>query len=155
MLTYCRKHRGRIQFLVVYMLDRFARNQYDHHALKAYLQKLGITLRAVAQPIDDSATGQLMDGILAAFNEFDNNVRRERCTTGMKAAANRGRWVFPTPLGYRKALKPDGEKTLELHPETAPFIRQAFEMAASGLHGVGDILRELAGAGSPAAGAVR
>ena len=60
------------------MLDRFARNQYDHHALKAHLQKLGITLRAVAQPIDDSSTGQLMDGILAAFSEFDNNVRRER-----------------------------------------------------------------------------
>lgn len=63
MLTYCRTHRGRIHFLVVYMLDRFARNQYDHHALKAYLQKLGITLRAVAQPIDDSATGKLMDGV--------------------------------------------------------------------------------------------
>ena len=143
MLTYCRTHRGRIHFLVVYMLDRFARNQYDHHALKAYLQKLGITLRAVAQPIDDSVTGKLMDGILAAFNEFDNNVRRERCTTGMQAAAKRGRWVFPTPLGYRVALKPDGEKTLELQPETAPFIRQAFEMAATGLHGVGEILREL------------
>src|SRR5690606_21156940 len=75
--------------------------------------------------------------------EFDNNVRRERCTTGMQAAAKRGRWVFPTPLGYRVALKPDGEKTLELQPETAPFIRQAFEMAATGLHGVGEILREL------------
>ncbi len=143
MLTYCRTHRGRLHFLVVYMLDRFARNQYDHHALKAYLQKLGITLRAVAQPIDDSVTGKLMDGILAAFNEFDNNLRRERCVGGMQAAAKRGRWVFPTPLGYRVALKPDGEKTLEPQPDTAPLIRQAFEMAATGLHGVGEILREL------------
>ena len=143
MLTYCRTHRGRIHFLVVYMLDRFARNQYDHHALKAYLQKLGITLRAVAQPIDDSVTGKLMDGILAAFNEFDNNVRRERCTTGMRAAASRGRWVFPPPLGYRIALKADGTKTIEPDPDAAPLIRHAFQMAASGLHGVAEITREL------------
>ena len=75
MLTYCRTHRGRIHFLVVYMLDRFARNQYDHHALKAYLQKLGITLRAVAQPIDDSATGKLMDG---SFRMVWGGVQRVR-----------------------------------------------------------------------------
>ena len=122
---------------------RFARNQYDHHALKSLLQKLGITLRAVAQPIDDSATGQLMDGILAAFSEFDNNMRRERCVTGMQAAASRGRWVFPPPLGYQVALKPDGTKTIEPDPKTAPLIRHAFEMAASGLHSVADILREM------------
>lgn len=143
MLTYCRTHRGRIHFLVVYMLDRFARNQYDHHALKAYLQKLGITLRAVAQPIDDSATGKLMDGILAAFNEFDNNVRRERCVGGMQAAASRGRWVFPPPLGYRVALKADGAKTIEPDPQAAPLVRHAFAMAASGLHSVAEILREV------------
>ena len=143
MLSYCRQHRGRIHFLVVYMLDRFARNQYDHHALKALLQKLGITLRAVAQPIDDSATGILMDGILAAFSEFDNNLRRERCVTGMQAAASKGRWVFPPPLGYRAGLKPDGTKTIAPDPETGPLIRHAFEMAASGLHSGADILSEM------------
>jgi DNA invertase Pin-like site-specific DNA recombinase len=132
MLSYCRSHRGRIQFLVVYMLDRFARNQYDHHALKAYLLKLGITLRALAQPIDDSVTGKLMEGILAAFNEFDNNVRRERCTTGMKAAASRGRWIFPPPLGYRIALRADGGKTIEPDPEVGPLVRHGFPNGGCG-----------------------
>ena len=125
------------------MLDRFARNQYDHHALKASLMKLGITLRSVAQPIDDSATGQLMDGILAAFSEFDNNLRRDRTLTGMKAAAEKGRWTFPTPLGYRKALKPNGTKTIEPDPEVAPLIRKAFELAASGLCELSDVLDEM------------
>jgi hypothetical protein len=45
------------------VLDRFARNQYGHHALKAHFQKLGIALRAVAPPIDDGATTKLMDGV--------------------------------------------------------------------------------------------
>ncbi len=143
MLSFCRKRKGHVQFLVVYMLDRFARNQYDHHALKAYLMKLGITLRSVAQPIDDSATGQLMDGILAAFSEFYNNLRRDRTLTGMKAAAEKGRWTFPTPLGYRKALKPNGTKTIEPDPEVAPLIRKAFELAASGLCELSDVLDEM------------
>lgn len=143
MLAYCRKRQGHIQFLVVYMLDRFARNQYDHHALKAYLMKLGITLRAVAQPIDDSSTGQLMEGILAAFSEFDNNMRRERTVTGMKAALEKGKWVFPTPVGYRKELMPDGSKNLAPDPEKAPLVRKAFEMAASGVYEPADILEEL------------
>ena len=143
MLAYCRKREGHIQLLVVYMLDRFARNQYDHHALKAYLMKLGITLRAVAQPIDDSSTGQLMDGILAAFSEFDNNMRRERCVAGMQAAASRGRRVFPPPLGYYVALKPDGSKTIQPDPDTAPLIQHAFEMAASVLYSVAEILGEM------------
>lgn len=143
MLSYCRKQRGQIHFVVVYVLDRFARNQYDHHALKAFLAKLGVTLRSVAQPIDDSATGLLMDGILAAFSEFDNNLRRERCVSGMLAAASRGRWIFPPPLGYRIALKRDGSKTIEPDPEVAPLIARAFEMAASGLHGVAQVVREM------------
>src|ERR1700680_3042928 len=67
----------------------------------------------------------------------------ERCVTGMQAAASRGRWVFPPPLGYRVALKPDGTKTIEPDPETAPLVRHAFQMAASGLYSVADILREV------------
>jgi site-specific DNA recombinase len=105
--------------------------------------KLGITLRAVAQPIDDSATGQLMDGILAAFSEFDNNLRRDRTLTGMKAAAEKGRWTFPTPLGYRNAFKANGTKTIEPEPEVAPLIRKAFELAASGLHELVDVVDEM------------
>ena len=45
MLSFCRKRKGHVQFLVVYMLDRFARNQYDHHALQAYPTKTGLKPR--------------------------------------------------------------------------------------------------------------
>jgi hypothetical protein len=44
----------------------------------------------------------------------------------MKAAAEKGRWTFPTPLGYRRAFKPNGTKTIEPEPEVAPLIRKAF-----------------------------
>lgn len=106
MLTYCRTHRGRIHFLVVYMLDRFARNQYDHHALKAYLQKLGITLRAVAQPIDDSATGKLMDGVDRMSWGGVQRVRQQRppgALRGRDAGGGESR-----PLGLPAAARLSG-----------------------------------------------
>jgi DNA invertase Pin-like site-specific DNA recombinase len=83
LLTYCRQNKGRIQALVVYNVTRFARERYDHVVLRAYLHKLGVTLRSVTEPIDDSSTGKLMEGVLAAFAQFDNDQKAERTLAGM------------------------------------------------------------------------
>jgi hypothetical protein len=45
--------------LVVYNLTRFAREKYDHFALRAHLKSLGISLRSATEPIDDTSTGKL------------------------------------------------------------------------------------------------
>jgi DNA invertase Pin-like site-specific DNA recombinase len=56
-------------------LTRFARDKYDHFALRSHLQSLGISLRSAPEPIDDTSTGKLMECGLAAFAQFDNDVR--------------------------------------------------------------------------------
>jgi len=45
----------------VYNLTRFAREKYDHFALRAHLKSLGISLRSATEPIDDTSTGKLME----------------------------------------------------------------------------------------------
>lgn len=92
LLTYCRTHKGRVHFLVVFNLTRFARDKYDHFALRSHLQSLGISLRSATEPIDDTSTGKLMEGVLAAFAQFDNDVRSDRTRAGMRAALELGRW---------------------------------------------------------------
>jgi DNA invertase Pin-like site-specific DNA recombinase len=67
LLTYCRLNKGRVHFVVVFNLTRFARDKYDHFALRSHLQSLGISLRSATEPIDDTSTGKLMEGVLAAF----------------------------------------------------------------------------------------
>jgi hypothetical protein len=67
LLQYCRLHKGKVQFVVVFNLTRFAREKYDHFALRAHLKSLGISLRSATEPIDDTSTGKLMEGVLAAF----------------------------------------------------------------------------------------
>jgi DNA invertase Pin-like site-specific DNA recombinase len=40
LLTYCRLNKGRVHFVVVFNLTRFARDKYDHFALRSHLQSL-------------------------------------------------------------------------------------------------------------------
>jgi len=118
-------------FLVVYNLTRFAREKYDHFALRAFLKSLGISLRSATEPIDDTSTGKLMEGVLAAFAQFDNDVRAERTRAGMRAALEQGRWTFVPPLGYLNAPKWAG-KSLIADPERGELVKRAFEEFATG-----------------------
>src|SRR6266568_4027783 len=63
LLQFCRKNKSTVQFVVVFDVTRFAREKYDHFALRAHLKSLGISLRSATEPIDDTSTGKLMEGV--------------------------------------------------------------------------------------------
>jgi DNA invertase Pin-like site-specific DNA recombinase len=50
LLNYCRTHKGKVHFVIVYNLTRFAREKYDHFGLRALLKSLGISPRSVTEP---------------------------------------------------------------------------------------------------------
>jgi site-specific DNA recombinase len=146
LLKYCRTRKGKVHFVVVYNLTRFAREKYDRFALRAHLQSLGISLRSATEPIDDTSTGKLMEGVLAAFAQFDNDVRSDRTRAGMRAALELGRWTFPAPLGYLNA--PKWSKTsLVLDPERGPLVRRAFEDLATGKYTKQEVIARATEAG--------
>jgi site-specific DNA recombinase len=97
----------------------------------AHLKSLGISLRSATEPIDDTSTGTLMEGVLAAFAQFDNDLRSDRTRAGMRAALELGRWTFLAPLGYMNAPRAMG-KSLIPDPERAPLVRRAFQDFATG-----------------------
>ena len=130
LLTFCRLNKGRVHFVVVFNLTRFARDKYDHFALRSLLQSLGISLRSATEPIDDTSTGKLMEGVLAAFAQFDNDCRSDRTRAGMKAALELGRWVFLAPIGYSERAARDGQE-----PDARPRARAA---CAARVRGVRD-----------------
>jgi site-specific DNA recombinase len=146
LLTFCRTHRARVSFVVVYNLTRFAREKHDHFTLRAYLHGLGISLRSTTEPIDDTSTGKLMEGVLASFAQYDNDLKSERTKAGMKAAIERGRWTFVAPLGYLNSPKYAGA-SLVPDPERAPLVRQAFIDFAAGRFTKEEIRARLTAAG--------
>jgi site-specific DNA recombinase len=131
LLRFCRTNKGKVHFVVVFNLTRFAREKYDHFALRAHLKSLGISLRSATEPIDDTATGKLMEGVLAAFAPFDNDVRSDRTRACMRAALELGRWTFLAPTGYLNAPRWSGKSLVE-DPERAPLVRRAFEEFSTG-----------------------
>ena len=71
-----------------------------------------------------------MEGVLAAFVQFDNDVRPERTRAGMKAALELGRWVFLAPIGYLNAPRSIGQSVIH-DPQRGPLARRAFEAYAT------------------------
>ena len=139
MLAYCRRRKGKISFVLVYDLKRFSRDLVGHFAIRGHLRQMGIGLRSVTEAmVDETKEGRVMEAIVAAMAEYDNRARAERISAGMKAALERGRWPFPPPLGYQK-----DEGQLVVDPETGPKVREAFELAASGLHRQSEICAQL------------
>ena len=72
-----------------------------------------------------------MEGVLAAFAQFDNDVRSDRTRAGMRAALELGRWVFLAPLGYINAPRAMG-KSLMPDPERASIVGKIFDEYAMG-----------------------
>ncbi len=142
MLEYCRIEKN-IKVVIVHKLDRFSRNAADHSQMRVYLAGMGIQLRSVTEPIDDSSTGKFIELVLSGVAELDNNIRTERTVKGMNQRLKDGRWTFPPPLGYRAGLDASGAKTIIPDEQSAPLIAQAFEEFSTGLYSREQVLKKI------------
>lgn len=130
-LTFCSDKRNKVNYFIVYKLDRFARNQYDHETVRALLQKSKVFLRSVTEAIDETSTGRLMETLLAGFAEYDNNVRKERTTQGMVERVKQGFWVWQAPVGYYRPAK---GANIAPKPGEAEYIKIIFEEYSKGTY---------------------
>jgi hypothetical protein len=128
-------------------LDRFSRDTNDHLGVVKELAALGIRLHSVLEHIEDTPAGLFMQTILSAVARFDNDVRAERSSGGMKAALESGRWPFAPPLGFLKGSDPHAGPTLIRDPKRAGLVAQAFEMIASGSSRPHQVLKAIRGLG--------
>lgn len=134
MLVFCRRNRPRPTFVVVYALDRFARNGMDHDALRAALLSMQVKLRCVQTPLGESPYDKAMERMLSAIPQLENEIRAQSSVAGMKTRLAEGNWTFKAPLGYVNARNAQNRKTLVHDSERAPLIREAFETYATGLY---------------------
>ena len=123
------RRRG-ITTVVVFRVDRLARAVEDYTAICGALASQGIKVRSVGEAFDDSPAGKLVENLLAAVAQFDNDARSARAIEGMKEALRRGRWVWRKPLGYLRADR-DAPVSMVPDPERASLIRHGFEAVAS------------------------
>jgi site-specific DNA recombinase len=100
-INYCQKNKGKVDAFVVHKVDRFARNTEDHFYVRKKLADYGVTLHSVSETIGNNPVEKLMETMLAGVAEFDNAIRRQRCSDGMSARFNQGIYPLRQPLGYK------------------------------------------------------
>ena len=100
LLEFCKERKGTFDVLVVFKLDRFARSQEQHHYMRGELVRMGIILRSATERIDETQSGKLVEGVLAAVAEYDNEIRRERARLGLWRRVEQGLWPWHPPMGY-------------------------------------------------------
>jgi DNA invertase Pin-like site-specific DNA recombinase len=96
--------------LVVWRLDRLARDLAHLLELAAALEAGGINLRSLHEGIDtSSAAGRLVFQVFGAIGEFERELGRERTRAGLAAARARGRRggrpTVMTPAKMRAAVE--------------------------------------------------
>jgi site-specific DNA recombinase len=124
-----------VDCLVVHKLDRLARNLEDHAAVRAALRQAGVQLHSVTESLEDSASGKLVEGILASIAEFYSANLGQEIRKGMDQKAAQGGWPVRAPFGYRNVRRDGpgrrGESVLE-PDQQAPLVVWAFERYSTG-----------------------
>lgn len=97
--------------ILVYQLDRFARNRYDSAIYKAKLKKNGIRVLSAKENITDDASGILIEGVLESMAEYYSMELAQKIHRGMSInAENAYQTAAIRDLGLRSTK------------QTAPFM---------------------------------
>ncbi|WP_271085674.1 recombinase family protein [Brevundimonas sp. NIBR11] len=94
--------------LLVSKLDRLARSVNDLSSIVADLDRRGVGFKVMDQAIDTTTSnGRLMLNMLAAFAEFETDLRAERQRDGIEKAKAEGRYT-----GRPATIKRDAVRSL-------------------------------------------
>jgi len=125
MLAFVKKTKEKVSYIIVYSVDRFSRSGANAIYITEQLRKSGVMVVSVTQPTDSTTpSGSLQQNIQYIFSEYDNQLRREKCMSGVKEALLRGEWCHAAPLGY-DIVRKDGKRLIVVN-EKGQLLRKAF-----------------------------
>ena len=87
--------------IIVWKLDRFARNRYDSARYKAALKKNGVKVVSATEVISDGAEGIILESVLEGYAEYYSADLSEKVVRGMTENALKCKYNGGTrPIGY-------------------------------------------------------
>ena len=139
MISIAKTHNPPFEAILVWKLNRFARNRVDSATYKKLLRDRGIKVVSINEPLEDSPSGHLLEGVIETIDQFYSENMGEDIRRGMRENATRGFYVGSTPpYGMRKSPFKDGGKTrYKLEPLADDSIeiqtlRRVFNMIMDG-----------------------
>lgn len=141
---------GEVAVVIVYLTDRFARNEIDHFLIKDKLRKFGVQLFSANQEMinGDSPEAHLMDGIMASINAFYSRDNSRKTKKGMMQKFEEGFYPSWAPQGYKHIVDELSDKHVIVIDETvAPLVKKAFEYFASGAYSLSKLCQKMSESG--------
>lgn len=114
--------RGGWNYVIVYTLDRFARNRYDNAIYKHQLKDCGVKVLSAMENISDDPVGVLIESQLEALAEYYSRELSRKVQRGHEDNARKCLVNGPLPLGYVKG--PDSR--YQICESEAEIVREIF-----------------------------
>lgn len=121
-------------YVLVYKLDRFARNRYDSAVCKQKLKRNGVKVLSATERITDSPEGILIEGLLESMDEYFSRELSRKCKRGIRETIIKGYNFTKPPFGYKKI-----DHKFVIDEEAAHVVREIFD-----LYNYGDNLQAIA-----------
>ena len=110
--------------VLVWKLDRFARNRYDSAHYEYQLERNHVKLVSATEPISEGPAGIMVKSMLTGMAEYYSAELSEKVVRGMTENVLKGKYNGGTiPIGF----KVDEEKFFQIDPLKAPFVVEAFQ----------------------------
>ncbi len=121
--------KGLFDVVLVWKLDRFARNRYDSAHYKSILRKNGVKVISAKESISEGPDGIILESMLEGMAEYYSAELAQKVTRGMTENALKARYNGGImPLGYMV----DKDKHYVINPNTAPIVEEIFTRYADG-----------------------
>lgn len=137
LLTYCTNKKNKISQVVVYKMDRFARNTEDGLVAISLLAKHGAFLVSATEATEETPIGRAIRTILMTLAQLDNELKGERVKDNMQTMFRNGMWPFKCPKGYFRPGKDRDEKrgkVPEIDNISSALIKSLFDKASTGYY---------------------
>ncbi|MDR0855913.1 MAG: recombinase family protein [Clostridiales bacterium] len=128
--------------VLVYQLDRFARNRYDSANYKAKLKKNGVRVLSAKENITDDASGILVEGMLESMAEYYSAELSQKVRRGINESLLKGNFIG----GYGLLGYDIIDKKWTVNEREAGLIRDIFTRYKNGEKAM-DIINRLNNAG--------
>lgn len=116
-------------YVIVWKLDRFARNRYDSANYKYKLKQNNVRVLSAMENIGESDESIILEAVLEASAEYYSRDLSKKVTRGMRETAMKGGFLGGVPpLGYKVV-----DKEIIFDEPKATYVKYAFEQYAQGV----------------------
>lgn len=136
MVADAKKHTW--SYVIVYTLDRFARDRYDSAVYKRQLKDSGVKVLSAMENISDDPTGVLMESLLEGLAEYYSKELSRKIQRGMMDNASKCMVNGSLPLGYVRGE--DGRYAID--EAEAAIVLEIFQRVKDGSRLI-DIINDL------------